>query len=445
MRRYVIAVVVAVLVAAGLWLAMRNPPLLVEMAAVQRLDVRESILEDAETRLPRTFTVDTPLTGTVSRIQVEPGDRVEEGQLLTTVDVFDTQQEIQGLQARIAQAQAQIEGVEAVRPKPEDIEAARVRAARAADGVEIARKNLETARVNLADARRELARQQNLLQQNIISQRALEDAQLRVDTLTQELQRQQASVDAAQKDQRAAELQAASVEASVDDNEYQRDVYQSEIKSLQASLASLQNNLAKAEIRAPLTGTVLERKVEGGVFLPAGTALLSLGKLEDVELQIDVLSEEVTRVSVGNPVEITGRAVAGQTVAGQVTQIYPSGFSVISALGIEQQRVRVIAKFDNSTLQLRPGTSLDARIITAVSENTLAVPDRAIFRRAGQWHVFKVENGRAVLAPVTVGLRNEDWAEILDGLNETDTVIAEHRTELEPGARVRPATQAPTT
>jgi HlyD family secretion protein len=266
----------------------------------------------------------------------------------------------------------------------------------------------------------------------------LEDAQLRLQNLTQELQRQQASVDAAQKDQRAAELQAASIEASVDDNEYLRDVYRAEIESLQANRASLQNNLAKAEIHAPLNGTILERRIEGGVFLPAGTALLVLANLQDVELQIDVLSEEVPQVSVGNPVEITGRAVAGQTVTGQVSQIYPAGFSVISALGIEQQRVRVIAQFDNSQLQLRPGTSVDARIITAVSQNTLAIPDRAMFRRTDNWFVFKVENRRAVLTPVTVGLRSDDWAEILDGLNQDDTVITEHRSDLENGTPVRP-------
>ncbi|HUW61667.1 MAG TPA: efflux RND transporter periplasmic adaptor subunit [Candidatus Bathyarchaeia archaeon] len=438
MKRYLIVAVLAVVVAAALWLALHNPPLTVETAPVQRRDVREFILEDAETRLPRTFTVDMPLSGTVSRIPVEPGDHVEEEQVLATIEVFDIQQEIRSLEARIEQARAQTEGIDAVRPKPEDIEAAHVRAAQAADAVKIAQQNLETARTNFADAQRELERQKSLLEQSIVSKRTLEDAQLRLQNLTQEIQRQQASVDAARKDQRAAELQAASLEASIDDNEYQRDVYRAEIESLHANLASLQNNLAKAEIRAPLTGTVLERHVEGGVFLPAGAPLLVLGNLQGVELQIDVLSEEVPRVAVGNPVEISGRAVGGQVVTGQVAQIYPAGFSIISALGIEQQRVRVIAQFDNSQLQLRPGTSLDARIITAVSQNTLAIPDRAVFRRADNWFVFKVENRRALLTPVTVGLRSDDWAEILDGLNQGDIVITEHRSDLEEGARVRP-------
>jgi len=438
MRRYLIGAVLAVLVAAGLWLALRKPSLAVETAPVVRRDVREVILEDAETRLPRTFTVDMPLTGTVSVISLDPGDHVEQVQLLATVEGFDIEQEIRGLEARIEQTKAQIQGVETMRPKPEEIQAARVKAAQAADSVTIARKNLETARNNLADAQRELDRQQKLFAQNIVSKKGLEDAQLRMDNLTQEIQRLQTAVDAAQKDQRAAELQAASLEASVNDKDYLRDVYNAEIENLQASLASLRNNLHKAEIRAPLTGTILERKTDGGVFLMAGTPLLVLGNLKNVELQIDVLSEEVPRIALGDPVEMTGRALGGQTVTGQVSQIYPSGFSKISALGIEQQRVRVIAQFDNSQLQLRPGTSVDARIITAVSPNTLAVPDRAVFRRADNWFVFKIQNGRALLTPVTIGLRSDDWAEILDGLNQGDTVITEHRADLEPGIRVRP-------
>ncbi|MCX5772142.1 MAG: efflux RND transporter periplasmic adaptor subunit [Candidatus Hydrogenedentes bacterium] len=438
MRRYALGAVLALLISGALWLALRKPPLAVEAGSVVRREVREVILEDAETRLPRTFTVDMPLTGTVSVISLNPGDNVEQGQVVATIEGFDIEQEIRGLEARIEQAKAQIQGVETMRPKPEEIQAAHVKAAEAADSVTIARKNLETARNNLADAQRELDRQQKLFAQNIVSKKGLEDAQLRMENLTQEIERLETAVGAAQKDQRASELQAASLEASVNDKDYLRDVYNGEIENLQSSLASFRNNLHKAEIRAPLTGTVLERKTDGGVFLAAGTPLLVLGNLKDVELQIDVLSEEVPRVAVGDPVEMTGRALGGQTVTGQVSQIYPSGFSKISALGIEQQRVRVIAQFDNSTLQLRPGTRLDARIITAVSPNTLAAPERAVFRRDDRDYVFAIKGGRAVLSPVTVGLRNDDWAEILDGLNEGDTVITEHRTDLEPGARARP-------
>jgi len=439
MRRYLIIALVVLAAAAGVWLMLRPSPLVVQTAPVVRRDVREVIVEDAETRLPRTYTVDMPLSGTVSRVPVEPGDKVEEGQMIATIDVFDTEQEIRSLQARIEQARAQIEGVEATRPKPKDIQAANVRAEQAADAVTIAQENLKTARVNLADARRELQRQQNLFEKNIVSERAVEQAEVQVQNLEQEVQRMRAAFEAAQKDRRAAELDAASLEESVDDNEYLREVYQAEIQSLEASLAALRNNLNKAEIKAPMNGTVLERHVEGGVFLPAGTALATLGNLENVELQIDVLSEEVPRVAIGDAVELTGKALRGRTVMGKVTQIYPAGFSVISALGIEQQRIRVIARFDNSQLQLRPGTDIDARIVTAVSENALAVPERAVFRREGAYYVFTVENGHAVLIPVEVGLRSDDWAEISSGLDEGDIVVTEHSVELEEGAQVRPA------
>lgn len=439
MRRYLILVALIAIAAVVLWLMLRRPPLEVETAPVVRREVREVIQEDAETRLPRTYTVDMPLSGTVSRIALDPGDHVEKGQVLATIDVYDTEQEAQNLKSQIAQANARIQGVETTKPKPEDIRAAKVRAEQAADSVKIAQQNLETAKTNLADARRELKRQQNLFEKNIVSKRAVENAEVRVQNLEQELQRMRAAVEGAQKEQRAAQLEAVSIEESVNDNEYLRDVYQAQIEGLEASLSALRNNINKAEIRAPLTGTVLERRVEGGVFLPAGSPLLTLGDLNNVELQIDVLSEEAPRASIGDPVEISGRALRGKTVVGRVSQIYPSGFSVISALGVEQQRVRVIAQFDNSKLQLRPGTDVDAGIITAVSKNTLAVPERAVFRRENQNYVFAVKEGRAILTPVEVGLRSEEWAEIIEGLNEGDIVITEHSVELENGAKVQPA------
>src|SRR5690606_26147356 len=116
--------------------------------------------------------------------------------------------------------------------------------------------------------------------------------------------------------------------------------------------------------------------------------------------------------------------------------IYPSGFMKISALGIEQQRVRTLISFDNSTLHLRPGTSLDVRIITGESENAAAVPERATFRHEGEWAVFTVKGGRAHLTPVTVGLKNDEWAEIAEGVVPGMTVVADVKNELTDGMRV---------
>ena len=134
--------------------------------------------------------------------------------------------------------------------------------------------------------------------------------------------------------------------------------------------------------------------------------------------------------------EVGGKALQGEIVEGTVTRVYPAGFMKISSLGIQQQRVRTIIEFDNSNINLRPGTSVEVKIITAENPNALAVPERATFRQDGQWSVFRVRNGHAELVPVTLGLKNDDWAEIVEGLSAGDIVVAEPKNDLEDGARV---------
>jgi HlyD family secretion protein len=192
-------------------------------------------------------------------------------------------------------------------------------------------------------------------------------------------------------------------------------------------------------LRAPVAGPILEKYVESRRVLPPGTPLLKMGDLSSVEIESDILSEEVVRVHSGQRVEISGKAVGRETsFEGKVKRIYPSAFMKISALGIEQQRVKTIIAFDNSTLGLRPGTRLDVRIITAEKQNAVSVPERSIFRREGKWYVFTVQGGRARLAPVSLGLKNDEWAEITDGLTAGDVIILEPKNDLEDGVRIKP-------
>ena len=139
---------------------------------------------------------------------------------------------------------------------------------------------------------------------------------------------------------------------------------------------------------------------------------------------------------VGNRVEIKGKALQDRVVFGTVKRIYPSGFMKISSLGVEQQRVRTIIEFDNSEIQLRPGTSVDVRIITAQSENALAIPDRALFRHQEDWALFIVNGDVAELIAVEVGLRNDDWAEIVSGVEEGTLIVSELKNDLVDGLKV---------
>lgn len=436
MKRAIWALVIVAVVAAVTGVALYGSAVPVEVTRPVTTTVREYILEDGKTRLGTEYIVDMPVNGTVERIQLEVGDVVAKGRPVAHIDPYPIKQRIREIEALIEQTRARIVGVDVQKPKEEDIESARVRVNEAKDSVEIARKVRASLEVNFQDAKREYERSKALVEQGIVSRAQYDQAQARFQALDVDVNRAKLEEEAALKSLRVAELTYQRISQSIGDNEYLRDEYKAEIDRLQAQLALLKSDLEKTVVLAPVSGPVLEKYVEDRRVLAAGAPLLRIGDMDTIEIECDVLSEEISRVRVGCPVEISGKALGGKTIPGEVRRIYPSGFMKISSLGVEQQRVKTIIAFDNSEVALRPGTSVDVSIITAESRDTWAIPERAAFRREGRWHVFVVENGRAKLTPISVGLRNEDWAEVLDGLTPDTVIVAQPKNELEDGVRV---------
>ena len=141
---------------------------------------------------------------------------------------------------------------------------------------------------------------------------------------------------------------------------------------------------------SPVDGVILERAISNEQYLTGGTTLLRIGELDHLEVETDILSEDVVRVRQGHVVEIYGPAVgggAGEGVSGVVHRIYPTGFTKISSLGVEQQRVTVIIRFADGVLdQLRGERNIGVdyrvrvRIFTAEQPDTLLVARSALFR-----------------------------------------------------------------
>lgn len=417
---------------------MRPRPVPVAMGQPEVRTVREYIAEEAKTRLAKEFYLAAPVAGTALRIDLEPGDLVEAGQVVATIDPFPIEKQIAALEARIAQAQAQITGVDKAKPKPEDLEQADVRAKSLGDEAQAAQRARDEAQAAVAEARLAFDRAKGLLDKGVVSQSEFDLAQSRRDMAEAALARASAAASAAQKGVRAGDLAAQRLAGSIDDNEYLRQVYTAEAEALAAQRDMLVSDLGKTALRAPVAGPILEKYLPDERAVAPGTPLLKLGDLSTLEIESDVLSEEVGRVREGAQVELLGKALGGAERMGTVKRIYPSAFMKISALGVEQQRVKVLIGLEPAKdgPPLRPGTRLDVRIITGEKQGALAVPERAIFRRQGQWYIFKVEGGAARMTPVTVGLKNDAHAEILEGLAEGDTIVTEPMNDLADGAPV---------
>lgn len=171
MKRYagIILIVVAVL---GIgFVAFRPQPVLVEMGSVERTTVREYVSEEAKTRLATEYTLDLPESGDLLRIELEVGDVVNEGDVVARLDTFDLEQQLAGIDALIAQAEAQVSGVDVAKPKPEDFETAAARVGEAENAVSIATKEQEIAASALAQAEQDFARASGLVTQGVLSPR----------------------------------------------------------------------------------------------------------------------------------------------------------------------------------------------------------------------------------------------------------------------------------
>lgn len=432
---YAAGIVVALILVA---LMMRGSPLAVETTQAEIRTVRAYIAEDAKTRLDDDVLIDMPISGTVRKITLKEGDTVTAGDCVATVDTFAIEQQIAGVNAMIEQAKARLTSVDIEKPKPEDLASAELQVQQELDRQAIARRELAIAENNLADAEREYHRIQALHESGAVSQSQFDEAERAYKNARENLERATLAEKANQKGREIADLASRRLRGSIDDNEFMRQVYSAEIENLESQVRQLQDDQQKATITSPVDGVILEKFVEDSRVMAAGSPLLRIGDMRTIEIECDVLSEEVGRVSVGDPVEITGKALNDEIIMGKVKRIYPAGFKKISSLGIEQQRVRTIIEFDNGTAQLRPGTSVDVRIITDEVVDAVAVPERATFRKDNGWAVFVVEDGEATLTPVEIALKNDDWAAILSGLTAGQTIVAEPKTELEDGMSVSP-------
>jgi HlyD family secretion protein len=213
--------------------------------------------------------------------------------------------------------------------------------------------------------------------------------------------------------------------------------YQQQLEESRAALEIEKRNLGRAKITSPIDGVVLERHQTRRQYLQAGTPLLTLGRLDDMEVIAEVLTERATRISPDDPVEIYGEAILEGPIRGAVLRVYPAGFKKISSLGVEQQRVKVAVRLDRRPEPLGVAFRVHVRIFHDEATETLILPRTAIFRGDdGQWQVMLVENGKTRLQQVELGLMNDLDAQVRSGLTRESRIVSRPARDVTPGMRV---------
>ena len=383
----------AALVAAGLAWGFMPRAVPVDVAAVEDGPFVVTVEEEGKTRVRERYVVSAPVAGTLRRITLEAGDAVALGQALAVIEPLRA---------------------DALDPRTRVHAQAQVGAARAA--LSAAQENARSAVAASELAEQERVRAESLRESNFVSAQAVDSAR------TAET-RARAAQQAAAHSVRVARFELEMARAAV------------------ASADRLQRGAPseRLSVRAPVAARVLKlvRESEGAVRV--GEPLLEIGNPESLEVEVEVLSTHAVKIAPGSRV-ILDRWGGDRAVEGRVRVVEPTGFTKISALGVEEQRVRVIVDFTTARdawQRLGDGYRVEARFVIWDGDNVLQLPASALFRQGEGWATFTLQDGRARLKPVEVGQRAGLRAQVLSGLEKGERVITHPNDQIRDGVRVK--------
>jgi HlyD family secretion protein len=428
------AVVVALIVLVAL--AMSGGSVEVDVASVRTGRVRDTVEEEARTKVVDPYVLSSPVAGRLLRVTVREGQEVEKDEVLATIDRLALDSRLTGARAKLEELRQRVAGVDRRRPKDEEMKRAAYREALAREELTVAEAALNEAVAARAKAVEDAKRARELRGSGTITPAELEGAELTETRAVEDHGIQQRRVTMARLGLEVAKLETSILAATRGDFDWEEKAYRAQIEAAEAELTVLEDDAKRAELSSPIDGVVLRRFQESETVVAAGTPILEVGDVRRLVVEADVLSEDAARMKEGQPVEVFGRALGGETIPGTITRIHGGAFRKISSLGVEQQRVTVVASFDPGERRLGDGFRVHLRVIFEEKRDVLLVPEGALFRRSGRWSVFRVVDGKAVLTPVRTGLGDGLDREVREGLSDGDEVILHPGNGLEDGARV---------
>ncbi len=392
-RRFGLMLLTAVIVVAlgyGFW----PQPLWVEAATVARRPLRVTVEAEGKTRLIDRYVLSAPVAGYLHRIDWKVGDGVRQGQPLAQIDplpseVLDPRRRAQA-EARVAASEASLQAAQ------------------------------ETATAARAEA---------------------DYAKLEFERIAA-LCRQRCVVTEAERDR--TESRARQTQAQLRSAQFAVEVARHEVESAKTALrhSAAQPGGAAREtviVRAPVEGQILARPRQSEGIVEPGAALLEVGDPRALEVAVDVLSADAVRIRPGTPV-ILDRWGGEEPLEGVTRSVEPVGFTKLSALGVEEQRVWVVADLRSPVeawSRLGDGYRVEASFVVWQGERVLQIPASALFRQGEGWAAFVIDDGQVRRRAVEIGQRGGLTVEIRSGLAEGERVVTHPDDALREGAAVR--------
>ena len=376
--------VLTAMAGATIW-TLRPQPIHVTTGTATRETLAPTVRGEGRVRVHDLFIVAAPVDGQLPRVVVQPGDTIEANDTVASIRPAASRP----LDARTrAEASATAASAKAATARAEAVEAeARV-------GLEHAESQLETVR------------------------RLAESGSTPQDELTHRGHEAQ---------MRRRELEAATAAATQ---------ARAELSRSQAVLGAASDTGQPTAVRSPARGTILRVLKESAGPIAAGTPLLAIGDTARLEVEADLLSTDAAGVRLNAPATIT-KWGGTQILHARVRRVDPAAFTKVSALGLEEQRVRVVLELaDPPPLGLGHDYRVDVSIVTWEGRDVLRIPSTALFRDGDRWAIFRVEGSRARRVIIDVGPTDGTWTVVTSGLREGDEVVTQPSDAIDEGTRV---------
>jgi len=367
-------------------------PIEVEVATLARGPLTVNVIEEGKTRIRNRYIVSSPVAGQMRRVTLRAGDEVKGGETIIAV-IEPSLSPLLDARSK-AQAQARVDGADAAREK--------------------AMQALAMSKTSLQFANTTWNRIKNIKEKGTVS-----------DT-----------------DRDTAEMDAALRQREVQAAEFSLKVAEFELTQAKASLLQIESpgqSESVIEVRAPITGRVLRVQQESATIVTPGSSILEIGDPAEIEIEAEILSRDAVAIKPGTPVSVDqwGGAAPLQAI---VRRVEPAAFTKVSSLGVEEQRVLVLAdlvKPPPEAKALGDRYRVEVRIATWHEPDTLLIPAGALFREGNDWKTFLYDQNKARTANVQAGRTDGRMTQVLSGLNVGTQVLMHPPDTVKDGVAVK--------
>lgn len=383
-------------------------------------DVELVLEETGYTESVSDYTIDSPKTARVLAVNVRVGQEVGADSDLIVLQNLEADNLIIPVKSEITGIRTQILSIQ------EQLNPVNVQIASSLSELTAEKNTIDGLKVQVQQAQESYDRTAQLYEAGAVSKADFDTAGYNVKLLENQLKTHEDNIAGLESTVSSLDQQKSQIESDV-------GTMNEELGLREADLNDLSSDLIVTSLNG---GRILELPAKVGQVVAPGTPLAKIGGPTMLQIRADILSDDMAGVKEGQKVAITAPVLSGKVISGAIRQIYPSAFEKTSALGVIQRRVSIIIGIEE-TANLKPGYEVTVGIETDKKSGVLRLPRASVRSTAdGGYETMRIVDGKIVISPVKIGLKNQDWVEIVSGIQKGDIIVKDASQSLDTGTRV---------